>query len=199
MNLKFKLSFFRLFRKSDGSAIIEFALIAPVFFLLFFGVTEFGLFMYHKMAIERIAVDISRAASIGKVSDASGPCSTTTTQLDYINCTVREKSAGLINGDRIKTQVQILAVGTTVPDICLDDINNPNSDVATCTIFEEVNGTAGYQGAAASSFGVNGQVMEVLIYYPWTVQIPLLNNFFGSAENKGISMISASTIIRNEL
>lgn len=186
------------FHKNDGSAIIEFAIVAPVFLLLLFGVTEFGLFMYHKITVERVAVEISRMASIGKTADG-GACSGTNNQLAFITCIVRDKSHALINGDRVQVQVGTLAAGgTSIPDICLDDSANPSSTPATCTTYEDVDGNGVYRGAEASNFGGNGDTVEVRISYPWSVQFPLLKKYFGSAANKGIVMITASTIIKNE-
>ncbi len=193
-----RMVFSGFFRKNDGSALIEFAIVAPVFLLILFGVTEFGLFMYHKITVERIAVEVSRIASIAKTAD-SGACSGTANQSEYITCIVREKSHALINGDRVQVQIgRVADGGTSLPDICLDDPVNPSSAPATCTVYEDVDGNGIYRGAAASNYGGNGDTIEVRISYPWSVQFPLLKNYFGSASNKGITMITASTTIKNE-
>jgi hypothetical protein len=190
--------FSRFFRKNDGSALIEFAIVAPVFLLILFGVTEFGLFMYNKITVERIAVEVSRIASIAKTVD-SGSCSGTSNQSEYITCIVREKSSALINGDRLQVQIgRVADGGTSLPDICLDDSANPSSAPATCNLYEDVDGNGVYRGSAASNYGGNGDTIEVQISYPWSVQFPLLNSYFGSASNKGIAMIAASTTIKNE-
>ena len=187
----------RFLRKNDGSAIIEFAIVAPVFFLLFFGVTEFGLFMYHRITIERIAVEVSRISSIGKFSDSV--CSGFTNRKDYITCVVKNKASALINGNKVQVQINTLvAGGTTTPDICLDDALNPTSAPATCIVYEDVNGSGTYNGSASSNLGTAGEVIEVRISYPWVVQFPLAGRFFGSAAHKGIAMITAATTIKNE-
>lgn len=194
------LTFSKFWRKQDGSSLIEFAIVAPVFFILFFGIIEFGLFTYHKIAIERLAFNAARMASIGKISD-DGACSGTADRLSYLQCFVGQRSLGLINGDRIRMHVNDLSGnvgGSVVPDICLDDLENPTSEALTCDRFEDINGDGDYDSAPANNVGGAGQTMEMLIYYPWTVQIPLFNNFFGSPSNKGIVMLSASTTFKNE-
>lgn len=192
--------FRRLFCKNDGSAIIEFALVAPVFFLLLFGVVEFGLYTYHKIMVERIAVDVSRVASIGKSTDSV--CSGLPTREDYIRCFVKKRAAGMINGDKIEVHVQALtAGGASTPDICFD-VNPPSSEPTTCAMYEDVDGSGAYNGIAASNAGKSGQVIEVRIAYPWSVQIPFMNKFFKTVDNKGNErhaiMISAATVIKNE-
>ena len=185
------------FRKNDGATIIEFAIVAPIFFLIMFGMIEFGLFMYHRTTVERIAVEISRLVSIGKTVDSV--CSGTKTQLEFINCVVEDRSSALMNGDRLQVQVKTLADGgTTVPDICLADPENPSSAPETCTIYEDVDGNGVYRGSSTSNFGANGDAVEIRLSYPWAVKFPLMSDYFGSADNKGIVMISASTIIKNE-
>ncbi len=196
------------FRKNDGATIIEFALVAPIFFLIMFGMMEFGLFMYHKITVERIAVDISRVSSIGNISDSTCPTDpakpSKERQIDYIKCIVREKSKALINGDRILVQIANLSsgAGAKIPDICLDDPKNPSSDPATCNIFEDVDGDGVYKGGASDTGSTNaegvGDVIEVRISYPWTIQMPLMSKFFTNSMLNGVVMISESTIIRNE-
>lgn len=198
-----------LFRSNDGATIIEFAVVAPVFFLIMFGMMEFGLYMYHKITVERIAVDVSRISSIQKISDSSCPTDTSKTtkerQIDYIICVVKEKSSALINGDRTQVQIANLSAGDSAktPDICLDNPEKPTSEPVTCTIFEDVDGDGVYTHAGGIDTGSTnvagvGDVIEVRISYPWSIQMPFMSQFFGGPAHNGVVMISESTIIRNE-
>lgn len=189
------------FRKNDGSAIVEFALVAPLFFLLVFAMLEFGLFMYSKMIVENIALEITRAASIDNRDDAG--CSVSHPKReDYLACLVKKKASVLIHGDEMQVEFKVVKDGVTVPpDICFDT-NPPTSTPATCTVYEEVNGEVGYQGAQISNAGKSGEVIEVRISYPWSVLMPLAGQFFQRTDNEGntknVVMITASTVIRNE-
>ncbi len=206
-----KPSFFysNFLRRNDGSAILEFAVVAPIFFLLFFGILEFGLYTYHQMAVERIAMAVSRIAAIGKMGDSSGcPQSTAGTdsdkQLVYMKCVVKRMAGGLIDGDRIEVVVNTLAAGGTpsAPDICIEDtLPLPSSAPATCDKYEDVNGDGKYNGADASNVGGRGQTIQIRVLYPFSVQFgvqfPIMNQYFGGGVN-GISMITTATVIKNE-
>ncbi len=200
-----------LFRSNDGATIIEFAVVAPVFFLIMFGMMEFGLYMYHKITVERIAVDVSRISSIQKISDSSCPTDTSKTtkerQIDYIKCVVKEKSSALINGDRTQVQIANLSAGETskAPDICLNDPEHPSSETPKedCKIYEDVDGDGNYTPSGGINTGSTnvagvGDVIEVRISYPWSIQMPFMSQFFGGPAHNGVVMISESTIIRNE-
>jgi hypothetical protein len=195
-------------RKNDGATIIEFAIVAPVFFLIMFGMMEFGLFMYHKVMVDRIAVEVSRVASLGRTFDSGCPAdpkkSSKDQRIEYIECIVRERSKILMNGERTLVQIANLTAsgGSSVPDICLDDPQNPSSEPTTCTIFEDVDGDGVYKGGANDPGSTNaagvGDIIEVRISYPWSVLMPLMSVFFEKAALNGVVMISESTIIRNE-
>ncbi|MEQ1790640.1 MAG: hypothetical protein ABL857_09385 [Rickettsiales bacterium] len=140
-------------------------------------------------------------ASIGKSSNSV--CSGLPTRESYIRCIVKDKASVLINGNRTEVQIQSLtAGGTTVPDICFD-VNPPSSAPATCAVYEDVDGSGPpYNGLAASNAGTAGQLIEVRISYPWSVQIPLLNKFFKTTDSQGnernVLMITAATVVKNE-
>lgn len=187
-------------RKNDGVTMIEFAIVAPLFFLLVFGMVELGLIIYSRMIIQNIAIEITRTSSIGKDSDAQ--CNGLYSRVDYIKCLVKSKSSVLINGDKTQVQIVKLSDGDTVtPDICFD-INPPSSEPATCTVYQNVNGIAGYQGIKASELGEGGDIIEVRISYPWSILMPMVGSFFQSTDNMGGNrntfMVTASTVIRNE-
>lgn len=186
-------------KNQAGSTIIEFALVAPLFFLLVFGVIEFGLFLFSKVVIENISIEVGRLSSIGKTSD--GTCVGSPNREEFIKCVVKSKAKVLINGDKTQVQLSKTSNASIAPDICFDS-NPPTSEPSACKIFEEVNGTPGYQGTAASDAGGAGELIDVLITYPWTVQMPLIGNFFQRVDNNGqvrnVVMISAETVIKNE-
>lgn len=189
-------------RDQRGASIVEFAVVAPVFFMLILGILEFGLFMFHKVVIESITMQVGREASLNTSSGYSG-CTGGNDRYAYIRCYVREKSAFLINGDQTQVNIRTVAEGgTRVPDICLS-VDPPSSTPATCARYEEVNGIPNYQGIATNNnVGGAGELVEVRVSYPWQILIPFLDQFIGSTQQDGtrtgVVMITSSTVFRNE-
>lgn len=205
------MQFVRRFLNHDGGAtIIEFAIVAPVFFLLLFGILEYGLYMFHKIAIESIVMKAGREATLGR-SNSDG-CSTSKDRVEYITCYVHLKTAGLINGNETTIQVNPISEGgTAVPDICLKNGGHavdPPQSLPNCDgNFEEINLMKGYQGPAGSDSGIGGQIMEIRVNYPWRVLIPFMAEFFGGidrdpnapqGQRTGVVMISSATVVKNE-
>lgn len=203
--------FKQFIRNRDGASIVEFAIVAPIFFLLIMGIIEFGLFMFHKVAIEAITMQVAREASLNSSSGYSN-CNGGNDRYAYIRCYVREKASSLINGEQVQVNINTVAQGgTTVPDICLNT-DPPSSTPATCAGgqgYEEVNGLPGYQGASSINRpGSAGELIEVRVSYPWRVLVPFMSKIIGSEQppakagdpptRTGVVMITSSTVFRNE-
>ena len=194
---------YQFWQDRSGATIIEFALVAPIFFLLIFAIIEYGLYMFHRVAIESITMQAGREATLGRTA-GNGACSGTNDRVSYIQCVVRQKSSRLIRGgDTIININRVADGGTFVPDICYDNPDRPSSAPATCRQWEPVNTIPEYQGAsAANNPGTAGDVIEVQVVYPWRVLIPFMSRFFGSADNSGrtsgVVMIRSATVVKNE-
>lgn len=52
-------------RRQDGAAATEFAFIAPILILLFFGIVWFGLYIYRAQVLESATREGARVASVG--------------------------------------------------------------------------------------------------------------------------------------
>jgi hypothetical protein len=192
----------RLLRDEGGASIVEFAIVAPIFFMLFLGIMEFGLFMFHKIAVEAITLQAARESSLGKTM--GGNCASTKTRVEYMECYVKDKSKSLVRGGATEVEINTLSKGGTVePDICLDG-DNYSSKPKTCDMYEDINGNGKYDGlAAANDLGEASTLVEVRVVYPWKALVtPYIGQYFGSDDTKGgttgVALITASTIIRNE-
>jgi Flp pilus assembly protein TadG len=60
----------RLSKAEGGNVIIEFALLAPVFFMLVMGLVEFVLFQYKIYALNHVVYEASRNLQTGEVQSA---------------------------------------------------------------------------------------------------------------------------------
>ncbi|RYZ13750.1 MAG: pilus assembly protein [Alphaproteobacteria bacterium] len=61
----------RLSRGEGGNVMIEFALLAPVFFMLVMGLVEFVLFQYKSYALNHIVYESTRGLQTGQVQSAA--------------------------------------------------------------------------------------------------------------------------------
>lgn len=85
----------RLRRNADGSVIVEFALLAPLFIGLFMGVLQIGVGMQNYNALRGVAGDVARYAVVNYQTDTR----LTTSQLeDYANGRATTAPYGLVRG-----------------------------------------------------------------------------------------------------
>jgi hypothetical protein len=68
------------FRSQDGGALVEFAVVMPLLFLLLFGFVEFGVLLHNQQVITNASREVARAAitpvpklSPGQAADAASP------------------------------------------------------------------------------------------------------------------------------
>lgn len=61
----------RLSREEGGNVMIEFALLAPVFFMLVMGLVEFVLYQYKTYALNHIVYEATRNLQTGEVQSAT--------------------------------------------------------------------------------------------------------------------------------
>lgn len=59
----------KLWRRENGSALVEFALILPILVLLLFGVIEFGLLLYNQQVITNASREGARYGIVSRVPD----------------------------------------------------------------------------------------------------------------------------------
>lgn len=202
----------RFIKNCAGATIVEFAIVAPVFFLLLAGIVEYGLYTFSSVAIESAVMQAARTASLGRSSGSAGPCTATTDRVGYIQCVLRDKTSSLINADTITITANLVANGgvpaSVSPDICMKSPPTVGGPCPPGTPWQDVNGNNAYDAGTpmtVASMGNAGDLVEVRVYYPWKVQIPFMKSFFGCRGDQakagckeGIIMISSSTVLKNE-
>jgi hypothetical protein len=114
-------------RRERGAAALEFALVAPLFFLVVFGGIEIGLMFRSHLAIQDMSRGAARVASIERDSaDAD-----------------REILQGIVSGSRALngevTKVIIFHATTldaTLPPSCIDGLDVPASQSGLCNAYD---------------------------------------------------------------
>lgn len=184
----------------SGATAIEFAVVSGVFFMMMFGIIEYGMIMLTKVAIESATNQVGRSASIGSV--AAG-CANPNSLLARV-CTIKQivdtKAAGLVDPQSVSVTAKVVSNPTTLtpptPDICLD--NPAIAYPPTCSSWVNNDGVNGYQqnsGLVAGSIGNAGDLVEIRVTYLWKVLFPIFQSSFGT---NGVLTISSSTVVKNE-
>lgn len=160
-------------RSTAGSTAIEFAVVAPVFFLLLFGIIETGLVFFASTALENATNDAARMIRTGQVQTSA------MTQSAF--------------RDRICNEVTPLLACDT----------NLQVDVESYSGFGGANFTSPTSGGvlnpALNNFspGSAGDVVLVRTFYTWHIFTPLLQPFLANLSN-GSHLVSATAAFRNE-
>lgn len=91
-----------LLRHNRGATAIEFAILAPVLFLLIFGIIEFSLMMFVSSVIEGATVTISRQSKTGVGrSTASTPAARAAEDSNRLRDMVIDRGRGIIRNENL--------------------------------------------------------------------------------------------------
>ncbi len=197
----------RLRRHQEGATAVEFAIVGFMFFMLMFGIIEYGMIMLTKVAIESAVMQVSRSSSLGTVAgtdpDTNVTCRSTECAARSL---VRDKTLGLVNSQAVRVTSSVVsaaaAASPPIPDICLANPDNPYP--ATCPTgsnFINNDGTPGYQPPGALSLGNGGDLVEIRVTYLWRVLFPMFELFQPQANaggQRGFLVITSSAVIKNE-
>lgn len=177
----------------SGATIIEFAVVAPVLFLLLTGILEFTL-IFLTAAILEGATNFS--ARVGKTGyyDASQAGS----REQYIRSRVHELSGGYLS-TRI-LNIEMLSydnfenIGQPEPCILPPKPPCPGQPGVN---FIDVNGNGQWDtDMGKSGPGVRGEVVFYRVTYPWQLFTPLVSNLISGGT--GILNITTVAAVKNE-
>ncbi len=164
-------SFLRSFRKDEkGITAVEFALIAPTFFLLLIGILEMSVMLHTQTVIDGAVIDASRQIRTGQAQLSGDTVGTFTTKL----CS---SLVGVFDCNQMSLDVRKFDNFSDVTlAIQLDANGDPLPPVFT-------------PGGA-------GDITAVRIMYTRKFFTPLLGTFFGDTGNGTLQMSTA--VFRNE-
>jgi Flp pilus assembly protein TadG len=162
-------------RASDGSAAIEFALIAPVFFMLLMAIIETGLVFFAENTLANGMETAARMIRTGQVQSGG----TSQTQFRQIVC---DKIDSFMSCDSAHLHIDVRAFSSFgssgYPDP-IDDDGNLNTNLDT---FQP---------------GTSCQIVLVRGFYTWQLFTPFFANYFANL-GSDTRLLSASVAFRNE-
>jgi Flp pilus assembly protein TadG len=179
-----------------GATAVEFALVASSFFMLMFGIIEYGMIQFTKVAIESATIQMSRNSSIGSVTAG---CADRVCEVKKL---VQQKTQGLVRPESVSVTATVISNPTTLtpakPDICLANPAVPYPVTCVGSYVENSGNPIAYDPPPAltnASIGNAGDLVELRVTYLWRVLFPMFTSYFGT---NGVLTISASTVIKNE-
>jgi Flp pilus assembly protein TadG len=168
-------SVFRRFRRSrQGSAAVEFALVAPVFFALLFAIVETALMFFASQVLETITQDSARMIETGQAQSASYDAAAFKTNV------VCPQIVALFTCNNIYVDVKSYSSFTTV------------------TINSEIDATGSFtSGNLKYCPGNAGDIVVVRLFYQWPLFVTGLGyNISNLAGNQ--RLLVATAAFRNE-
>ncbi len=180
----------KFLKQTEGATIIEFAVIAPVLFLMLMGILEMGLILFTTSAMEGATNVGSR---IGKTGFTTGGLS----RENYIRAQIQKLTGGFLNPALLDISILSYSSFSNVgkPEPCIAPPVAPCPGVAGVN-FVDVNGNGTWdQDQGAASAGGSGSIVLYRVTYPWHLFTPVMASLLGTG---GVYTITAVSAVRNE-
>jgi Flp pilus assembly protein TadG len=176
-------------KNTGGNTIIEFAVVAPMLFLILSGIIELGLILFTTSAMEGATNVGSRIGKTGYTQGGS--------REDYIRTQITKLTGGFLNSSSLSISILSYSSFSNIgqPEPCLIPASPPCPGVAGVN-FTDINGNGTWdadQGAASA--GGSGSVVLYRTSYPWHLFTPIMSSLLGTS---GVYTITAVAAVRNE-
>jgi hypothetical protein len=170
-----------------GNAMVEFALVAPIFLGVTLSILEFSGIMFVQTLLEGGAREASRYGLTGQTPEGIS-------REAMILQIVSENSFGLIDIDELEMTTLVYDNFNEVgqPEPFTDE--NGNGEYDADEPYTDVNGNGGWDDdMGAAGLGGPGEVVVYEMSYDWPIMIPLFQPFFGDHVT-----LQANIAVRNE-
>jgi len=159
--------------RRSGSAIVEFALIAPVFFLMIFALMEIGIIFFAQSTLQRATNDVARLVRTGQVQGGA------MTQTQIFNRVCSDIAALMSCDNNLRVDIESF------------------SNFGGETFSAPLNASGNFNTNNAYSPGSSCDVVLVRVYYSWTVFTPVLTPFLSNMAGSKHLLYGAASF-RNE-
>jgi Flp pilus assembly protein TadG len=178
----FKLLFSKKPKAEQGLVAVEFALIAPMFFYLLFGILEISILLFASSVVDTAIHNAARKIRTGEAQLSGNPLTSFKTELCNSIPTLYDCN-----------------------DITLDVRTfNSFSNVSIAAVHLNANGDLVYTDASGNEAlyvpeftpGGSSKISVVRAMYSWTFATPLMGNMLG--DNGSSKFLSSTVVFRNE-
>jgi Flp pilus assembly protein TadG len=164
-------------RSQSGAAAIEFAVVAPVLFLLLCGIIETGVIFFADSTLQNATDDTARLVRTGQAQNGN------MTQAQFVAHVCGEMS-GLLPLSTCEANLAVdMQSFSNFSTMGFNPVLNPNGSLNL--------GNMQYQPGTAC------QVVLVRAFYPWTIMTPLMSPLLQNVPG-GKYLLTASATFRNE-
>jgi Flp pilus assembly protein TadG len=162
-------------RSKSGSAAIEFAFVAPVFFMFMFGILEGGIMFFGRAALMNSVQDAARLIRTGQAQNGS------MSQADFKTQVCNGISA-LLNCNDLTVDVQNYPSGFSA-----GGLGSPTDSSGELT-------------AGQNNYNVGGpcDVVVVRAFYRYTIKTPVIASFLAGKAGTDFNYLTAAAAFRNE-
>ncbi len=181
-----------LFRRTDGGPAIEFALLAPVLFLVTFGIIDIGIMLFTWVMMEGGLREAARYAITGAAPTQ------TQSRLDEVIKIVGDKTLGLIDLGEARIDARAYP---TFDDVdkgeTFVDAGDMNGRYDAGESFTDCNSNGKWDGdrGKANDAGESADVVLYTFEYDYPLMTPVLTDLIGTG---GKFPLRASVLVRNE-
>ena len=178
-----------LLRAEEGVTAIDFAIIAPVFLLMLFGILEFAFIMLAANVMESATSISSR---LGKTGYAN---SGVTREQTIIN-SIKQYGSSFINSDLVTITSKAYKQFDQINDPEPFTDGNGNSSYDAGESYTDINGNGQWDAdMGVAGYGGAGDIVVYTVHYPWSISTPMMSALVGV---NGEFPITARAVVKNE-
>jgi Flp pilus assembly protein TadG len=179
----------RLLRHEEGVSALEFAIVAPVFMLLLFGIIEFALIMMVYNVMEGATAISSRLGKTGYTATGI------TRQQTIINA-ITDRAGSLIDPQQLTVSTKFYKQFDQINDPEPYTDANGNGSYDAGETYTDINGNSQWDAdMGASGYGSAGDIVVYQVSYPWKLSVPLISSLVGT---NGVYTITTHAVVKNE-
>lgn len=179
--IRIKRQLTRMKASNEGSAAVEFSLVAIPFFLLLFAMTEIGITMFADQVLETGTQDVSRLILTNQIQKSMKPQTTNGKQETEAEAATRAKS---------ELQSALCAKINTLFDCSQIQMDLRSFPSATAVSLPDPNNC---QVSPQFSPGNPGDLVILRVFYQWQTFVTMLN--FGNCPSKARLLISTAAVM----
>jgi hypothetical protein len=169
----------RLWRSEDGVTAIEFAMIAPLFFLLLGSIMETGIMLFSEYSLQTSVQSAGRLVRTGQAQE-------------------QKLTAAQFKNEICKTAEIVMDCAGGVSVYLIPAANFAALQATVPSYLQVGNSYGGPPGASSYDCGKPSQVVALIATYDWKFTMPFLKQHFGNVDGNTKRRLAGFAMFQNE-